>query len=98
MQKLFASFEEVSNADLTELQFADMFAQTLAYGLFAARYNHTEPARFQLQHVTSAIPGTTAFLQQLFASLSGPALRDEPFSPYVGELVNSLPDNDVDIA
>ncbi len=35
IQKLFASFKEVSNADLTELQFADMFAQTLAYGLFA---------------------------------------------------------------
>jgi len=98
MQKLFASFKEVSNADLTELQFADMFAQTLAYGLFAARYNHTEPARFQLQHVTSAIPRTNAFLQQLFASLSGPELRDEPFSHYVGELVNLLAETDVDTA
>src|SRR5258708_12842268 len=59
MQKLFASFKEVSNAELTDIQFADMFAQTLAYGLFAARYNHPESARVQLQHVPHAIPTPT---------------------------------------
>jgi hypothetical protein len=39
-----ASFRETLIPDLEEKQFADMFAQTLAYGLFAARV-HTPPSK-----------------------------------------------------
>ena len=37
----YEAFKKVLLADLSIDQFADMYAQTIAYGLFAARCNHT---------------------------------------------------------
>jgi hypothetical protein len=44
LHKWLAAFRETLISDLDENRFADMFAQTLAYGLFAARV-HTPPAK-----------------------------------------------------
>ena len=41
---LRGAFEKALIPNLPKEQFADMFAQTLAYGLFAARCNHRGPA------------------------------------------------------
>jgi len=97
MRELFDQFKQAVNSDVTADQFADIFAQTLAYGLFAARFNHSGPVRFQRQHASSALPITNAFLAKLFATISGPELHDEPFMCYVDELVDLLAETDAHI-
>ena len=60
------AFEETLLPNLSHKEFADMYAQTFAYGLFAARVNHRgDPARFD-SHGAADIPQTNPFLRQLF--------------------------------
>ena len=47
LRDLRQAFEQTLVPDQSAEEFADMFAQTLAYGLFAARCNHTAPAPFR---------------------------------------------------
>lgn len=42
MKELKSAFERTLLPDITDAQFADMFAQTLGYGLFAARIHHAQ--------------------------------------------------------
>lgn len=72
-------------------EFADMFAQTLAYGLFAARVNHSD-AQGPFHHRTAAydIPPTNPFLRRLFDSIAGVELDREPFVGFVEDLSRLL--------
>ncbi len=90
MRDLFEMFKRVLTPDPTATEFADMFAQTLSYGLFAARLNHTGPVYFQDHHANNAIPQTDPLLRQLFATITGPEMNNEPFNCYVDELVRLL--------
>jgi predicted helicase len=66
-----AAFREVLIPDLSEHQFADMFAQTLAYGLFAARV-HTPPSKeFSRELAAFNLPKTNPFLRKLFFEIAG---------------------------
>jgi type I restriction-modification system DNA methylase subunit len=68
-QKLI--FEQELIPSLDERQFADMYAQTLAYGLFAARVNYTgKPEEFTLQSAFWKLPNTNPFLRKLFQSFA----------------------------
>src|SRR6266849_6022359 len=96
MRDLFASFKQVLATDLTASPFADMFAQTLTYGLFAAHFNRTGRLSSESQHAQGAIPSTDPFLQKLFTTITGPELNNEPFASYVDELVRLLAETDVD--
>lgn len=61
------AFEETLLPNLSHKEFADMYAQTFAYGLFAARVNHRgDPARFDSHGAAADIPQTNPFLRQLF--------------------------------
>lgn len=61
------AFEETLLPDLSHADFADMYAQTFAYGLFAARVNHMgDPAQFDLRGAAEDIPQTNPFLRKLF--------------------------------
>ena len=65
-----AAFRETLIPDLDEKQFADMFAQTLAYGLFAARV-HAPPAKpFSRELAAYSLPKTNPFLRKLFAEIA----------------------------
>lgn len=67
------AFRKVLIESLTVEQFADMYAQTLCYGLFAARCN--APAQgFTRQVAASALPKTNPFLRKLFNTIAGPDL------------------------
>ena len=94
MRDLYELFKQELTSDLTVPQFADLFAQTLSYGLFAAYFNYPDPPRFQRQHVTSATAHADPFLQQLFAIITRPEMDDEPFTRYVDELVGLLKEID----
>ena len=71
----FEAFRKVLIESLTVDQFADMYAQTLCYGLFAARCNATAQG-FTRQIAASALPKTNPFLRKLFNTIAGPDLDD----------------------
>jgi predicted helicase len=62
--------------DLTPEQFADMYAQTICYGLFAARCNHDEKTVFTRQGAAYELPKTNPFLRRLFSNIAGADLDD----------------------
>ena len=73
-----------------EAEFADMFAQTLAYGLFSARALGAPSARFTMSEAAKLIPKTNPFLRDFFDLITGPRLDDEPFAGYVQDVVTLL--------
>jgi len=84
------AFKTTLIPDLTDEAFTDMFAQTLAYGMFAARYNHTGPQPFTAQDAVREIPHSNPFLRRLFATIEGPDLADAPYSGFVEDLARVL--------
>jgi predicted helicase len=76
--------------DLTDEQFADMFAQTLAYGFFAAWCHHPLNRPFERLGAARDVPKTNPFLRRLFEMTTGAQLDDEPFAGYVDRLVQLL--------
>jgi hypothetical protein len=69
------AFRQVFVADLDEAAFADMYAQTIAYGLFSARVNHDpNSGAFDRMHASYEIPRTNPFLRRLFSEIAGPDL------------------------
>ena len=70
-------------------EFADMFAQTLAYGLFSARATSGGGA-FTREKAQKLIPRTNPFLRTFFEQITGSALEDEPFAGFVEDLIQTL--------
>ena len=97
LRDLHRAFAQVLVPDLPVDDFADMFAQTLTYGLFAARVNH-DPAwgKFQRLGAANEIPRTNPFLRKLFGQITGLTLDDEPFVGFVGDLVQMLAESDME--
>jgi len=94
LRDLRGAFSEILLPDLTVGQFADMFAQTLAYGLFAARVRHEGHGEFRRSDAAREIPRSNPFLRRLFTTITGPDLDDEPFVGYVDDLVQLLAEAD----
>ena len=63
---MFSAFKELLLSTLTPDEFADMYAQTLAYGLFAARCTLPNATNFSREAAASALPHSNPFLRQLF--------------------------------
>ena len=57
--------------DLTEEQFADIYAQTIAYGLFAARLHDNDLNNFSRQEAQYLLPKTNPLLRGLFNYIGG---------------------------
>ena len=70
-------------------EFADMFAQTLAYGLFSAR-STSGAGKFTREKAQKLIPRTNPFLRTFFEQITGSALEDEPFAGFVEDLIQTL--------
>ena len=81
MRDICESFREVLNSDLPVAQFCDMFAQTVTYGLFAARYIQPDSTYFQSRGAIGPIPHTSSFLKQLSGTTTWAELGNEPFWP-----------------
>ncbi len=71
-----ASFRQVLLDDLQPEQFADMYAQTVCYGLFAARCHTPVDHTFSRIHAPHYLPKTNPFLQSLFNMIVGVDLDD----------------------
>ena len=66
-----AAFEATLLPNLTDDEFADMFAQTIAYGMFTARRFDTTPKDFSRQEAANLIPKTNPFLRRFFQYIAG---------------------------
>lgn len=68
------AFRKTLIPNLQPAEFADMYAQTITYGLFAARIRTLEGQPFTRQYAAWNLPPTNPFLQKLFVDLAGPGL------------------------
>ena len=74
--RMFLAFKELLLTTLTPDDFADMYAQTLAYSLFAARCTLPNATNFSRLTAPSALPQSNPFLRQLFHQVASPNLED----------------------
>ncbi len=65
------AFRHVLIPDLTKERFSDMFAQTMAYGLFAARVHSPQAKEFSRANAAFNLPKTNPFLRKLFSEIGG---------------------------
>jgi predicted helicase len=68
------AFRENIIPDLKPEEFADMYAQTFSYGLFAARCECENSSGFTRRDAAYLIPKTNPFLRNFFNQLAGPNL------------------------
>ena len=88
------AFKDVLNKDLDESRFADLYAQTIAYGLFAARIHDKTSKTFTRQEAANLIPHSNPFLRQIFQQLAGYDINDS-IAWIVDDLVNIFAATDV---
>lgn len=68
---LFQKFRDTLVHDMTEQQFADMYAQTVVYGLFSARCMDESQEDFNATEAVECIPNTNPFLKGLLQECLG---------------------------
>ena len=71
LQQQYKTFQDILIHDLTPQGFADIYAQTLAYGMFAARLHDTTLDTFSRQEAAELIPKSNPFLRKLFSHVAG---------------------------
>jgi len=82
----YQAFKDVLIQELKPSDFADIYAQTIAYGMFAARLHDDTPENFSREEAARLIPKTNPFLRQIFNNLAGNDL-DERITWVVDDLV-----------
>ena len=87
--RMFAAFKKLLLTTLTPDDFADMYAQTLAYGLFAARCTLPNATNFSRFSAYAALPQSNPFLRQLFHQIASPNL-EENVTYIVDDIANLL--------
>ncbi|MGL4981422.1 MAG: type ISP restriction/modification enzyme [Treponemataceae bacterium] len=65
------AFKEILIHDISPKSFADVYAQTIAYGMFAARYHDASLQTFTRQEAYDLIPKSNPFLKKLFGYIAG---------------------------
>ena len=68
---LFEKFKSTLIHDMTATQFADMYAQTVVYGLFSARCMDETQEDFSAAEAIECIPNTNPFLKSLMKECLG---------------------------
>jgi hypothetical protein len=76
-------------------EFADMFAQTLSYGLFSARAAGPGGS-FTRENARKLVPRTNPFLRDFFEQITGSKLDDEAFAGFVEDIIQTLGHADID--
>ncbi|MGB6092294.1 MAG: type ISP restriction/modification enzyme [Moheibacter sp.] len=70
------AFKQILIHDITPQGFADVYAQTIAYGMFAARLHDPTLETFNRQEAAELIPKSNPFLRKLFGYIAGPDIDD----------------------
>ena len=95
VSELYQAAKNALVPNLSLDDFADMFAQTLAYGLFAARVNR-DSGNFHRRDAVYDIPAANPFLRQIFNLTAGPNAENEPFIGFVDDLAQLLANSDME--
>lgn len=70
------AFQQILIHDIKAKGFSDIYAQTIAYGMFAARYHDSTLDTFSRQEAAELIPKSNPFLRRLFQYIAGYDLDD----------------------
>lgn len=81
------AFQQILIHDITPKGFADVYAQTIAYGMFAARLHDPTLENFSRQEAYDLIPKSNPFLKKLFGYIAGLDV-DDRIKWIVDDLVN----------
>lgn len=76
LREQYQAFQKVLISSLSTDEFSDVYAQTIAYGLFAGRLNANNPADFSREEAGACIPRQNRFLRQLFNYIAGNDIDD----------------------
>lgn len=76
LKEQMMAFKEILIHDITPKGFADVYAQTIAYGLFAARLHDPTLDTFTRQEAAELIPKSNPFLRKLFGYIAGADIDD----------------------
>ena len=97
LRKMHAAFKEALLHDLTADDFADMYAQTISYGLLTARISR--PAGLVADNLSDMVPVTNPFLRDLldtFLTIGGRKGKIDFDELGVNEVVQLLRDADME--
>lgn len=70
----FKSFKTNLLPALEPDEFADIYAETITYGMFAARFHDDDLSTFSRQEALEKLPASNPFLKGLFEYVAGPGL------------------------
>lgn len=87
LKNQMAAFQRMLIHDISNKSFADIYSQTIAYGMFAARYNDPSLDTFSRIEAANLIPKSNPFLRKLFQDIAGYDL-DDRLTWIVDELVS----------
>ena len=76
IEKQFEVFKKMLIHDLTREQYADIYAQTVAYGMFAARYHDNSIDTFSKDEAGKLLPKSNPFLRNFFDTITGINIDD----------------------
>ena len=83
--RVYETIKRLLVHDLTTDAFADMYSQTLVYGLFVARYHAQSGKLFTRQEARDLIPASNPFLRHFFDHIAG-----ADFDTRLGYIVDEL--------
>jgi len=89
LQDQLDAFRKILIADINHDTFADMYSQTIVYGMFVARLHHRNGKQFSRFVASENIPASHPFLQNFF-SFIGSAQLDKRVRWIVDELADLL--------
>ncbi|GHT11759.1 DNA methyltransferase [Planctomycetales bacterium] len=89
LQVQFDAFQKILIPDIDIPTFSDVYAQTLAYGMFVARYHHKNGKAFTRQTAVESIPKSHPFLHKFFGYIAGVEI-DERIKWVIDELADLL--------
>ena len=88
--RMFKAFQEQLLSTLTPADFADMYAQTLAYGMFAARYTLPNATHFSRSTAAEALPNSNPFLIELFQQVTSRRMQNNNVTWILDEIATLL--------
>jgi hypothetical protein len=92
--KVYETMKKQLIHDMSTDDFADMYAQTLVYGLFVARFHDTTPDSFTRSEARDLVPASNPLLRHFFDHIAG-ADFDDRLDSIVDELCRVFSHSDI---
>jgi predicted helicase len=70
LKRQMLSFQKMLISDIDNKSFSDLYSQTIAYGMFAARYHDPTLPTFSRDEAVKLIPKSNPFLRKLFKDIA----------------------------